>query len=175
MKLSDLKNGAIVELRNGERCIKVDITLICIPRKEKYCDYMKLDLYREDMTYPREDSYDIVKVNNNVSKNNGYCNMALADVLDSNIWDWKRTDEILTKEERNQLNHLLEAVKPCKAEHFMKKFGGVTCGEWIFLLTNGDYVKEEGLNLPSFKTGTRFKGMERNRQYTPEELGLEEK
>ena len=69
MKKSDLKNGAVVELRNGKRCIKIDNILLIVRENSKdIFSWLKLNEYNDDLTFAYDDAdkYDIVKVDNDV-------------------------------------------------------------------------------------------------------------
>lgn len=88
---SDIKNGAVVILRNERRYLKVDNTLLDLCWNG---DFMDLDNYSEKLTY-RDKSFDIIKVlnprENNIHKR--CCNFALCDLKDINVeWTWERKE-----------------------------------------------------------------------------------
>ena len=79
MKLSDLKNGAVVELRSGQKYLKVDDTFLNL---QNYGGFIPIQDYDENLlcTHPSLDEeknlsiMDIVKVNNDVNSNTLYPN-----------------------------------------------------------------------------------------------------
>lgn len=88
----DIKNGAIVELRNGEHFIKIDSTLLKITMTGHY---LPLKLYNNDLTYKNSD-FDIMRVLN-PRENEFYkeaCNKALFDFICYNVkWTWERKEK----------------------------------------------------------------------------------
>lgn len=66
----DIKNGAIVELRNGKRFLKVDNSLFGLKNDELYANstsYMLLDYYDENLRYKPDVEYDIMKILNSTT------------------------------------------------------------------------------------------------------------
>ena len=177
MKKSDLKNGAVVELRNGEKCIKIDNILIspsAVNNKVQFT-YLVLDSYEEDLTMKdkRNTEYDIVKVNNNVNlvyNNTDYCFNAIIEMfnINANKWTWVREDKpkrILTYNEYKYLKAVIAPVKD-RVEYIIKC--NIDDVEYIRIILNDNIMA-----LYDFKKGTEFRGMEKLRKYTLEELGLE--
>ncbi len=103
MKKNDLKNGCVVELRNGKKCIKIDNTLLIVYENGKNdFGWLKLGDYNNDLTFAsnNSDEYDIVKVDNNVTFdyfNIGYCARAIMKQFSSvsaktDKWSWEREE-----------------------------------------------------------------------------------
>ncbi len=107
MKKSDLKNGCVVEVRNGNKYFKIDNTLI----NSNFRSWASLDFYNEDLTRREKDEkeYDIMKVNNEVENIffDG-CYRAISQVLDDkkDVWTWVREGIKLTDEEKEILKAL---------------------------------------------------------------------
>lgn len=90
MTKSELKNGAVVECRNGNRYIKIDGAFI----NTSFDGFMPLCSYKDDLTACDYD-YDIINVNNNVD-NPAYkwCpSQAMMSVSFANNWTWKREEK----------------------------------------------------------------------------------
>ncbi len=161
MKLSELKNGAVVELRNGDRCLKVDNTFLNL---DSFGMFMKVNNYGEDLKIKNDDfEWDIVKVNNDVENSNGYLNSALYGVFKRNKWTWEEPKEILTDKEKE---YLKAVCKPFDVEYIVKYT--IFDGEEYISIS----LTEEVFHLPSFEQNTMYKGMEIDREYTLEELGI---
>lgn len=82
---------------------------------------------------------------------------------------YKRKEEILDKEEREYLSAVIKPFKD-KVVGIEKKIDGLR-DEYDYILfvmiRNAD-----NFNLPIFEKNTMYKGMELNRKYTLEELGI---
>ena len=126
MKKSDLKNGCVVETRNGTKSIKIDNTLVnfYIFNDKISCGWLKFDDYNEDLTYKSVDEedkeWDIMKVNNNVTNEKVHCFYAIYNVFNTqkDTWTWIREEKpksILTPKE-------YEYLKAVIASSLMKKF-----------------------------------------------------
>lgn len=64
--------------------------------------------------------------------------------------------------------YLSEVIRPFRKEvTTIKKIEAPAGGEYISIL-----LKDDGMCLPCFKKDTMYKGMEPEKRYTPEELGL---
>ena len=90
----DIKNGAIVILRNGEKFIKIDKTLLELTM---FGDYLSLEQYEYDLTRFDKD-FDIMKVLN--PRENAFfkevCNTALLDYIRNPEyikWTWERKEK----------------------------------------------------------------------------------
>lgn len=96
----DIKNGAVVELRNGKRFLKLDNTLLGLFKnvlKENYTSYLLLDYYDDNLTYSIDSDYDIMKVlnpNNNLFiKNYNSASALLALNFCNFSWTWERKEK----------------------------------------------------------------------------------
>ena len=149
MKKSDLKNGAVVELRNGEKCFVYEGKLKGI---FKFFTYHLKD-YNEDLTAMRIETLDIVKVDN-------------TNHLNTN-WDYIRKEEnLLTDQERN---YLKAVIAPVKAEvKYIIKLDFQYEEEYIRIRLSNGFI-----SLYFFKAETQYIGMELYKEYTLEDLGLD--
>ena len=178
MNKSELKNGCVVELRNGAKCIKIeDILLIVYENNEDSFDWVKLDNYNDDLTSVDNDvpEYDIVKVDNDVTfdySNMKYCAKAIINHFSipstqTYKWTWERKEDILTDEEREYLKAVIAPVKD--KVNFIQKIA--------YYLPQLQYIyidlDKNNIGLYQFEKNTQFKGMELGREYTLKELGLE--
>ncbi len=87
----------------------------------------------------------------------------------SDILDWMAQEykaEILDYAEKKYLS---EVIRPFRKEvtDIVKLKDSAYCQDFIQILVGVDYV-----SLPHFDKGKMYKGMEYNRAYKPEELGL---
>ena len=84
------------------------------------------------------------------------------------ILDWmaqEYTPEPLDKVEKKYLS---EVIRPFRKEVIaIKKLEFPSGREYILII-----LKDDGMHFPCFKKGTMYKGMELEKRYTPEELGL---
>lgn len=123
MKKSDLKNGCVVELRNGDKCIKIDNTLLVVHQQYKkngIFGWLNIKEYQNDLISLQIKDFDIMKVNNEVMSEYGDCIKAINKTfnLDKPIWTWVRKEKpksILTPKE-------YEYLKAVIASSLMKKF-----------------------------------------------------
>lgn len=82
--------------------------------------------------------------------------------------------EVLDKKEREYLSKIIEPFK--NRVKRIEKVKAVYCNSEfieIVLYSSISYDKEESIQLPYFKKGTMYKGMELNKQYSLKELGLD--
>lgn len=100
----DIKNGAVVELRNGERFLKLDNTLLGLYNnklKENYTSYLLLDYYENNLKYVIDSKYDIMKIlnpdNNLFIKNYNSGSALLALNFINFSWTWERKEKRKTK------------------------------------------------------------------------------
>lgn len=145
----DIKNGAIVELRNGEHFIKIDSTLLKITMTGLY---LPLKLYNNDLTYKNSD-FDIMRVLN-PRENEFYkeaCNKALFDFICCNVkWTWERKEKKkiklkdLTPEQYENWKNEYCCGSNCKNCIFYK----VSCGAWSgdCWINNKEVYSENFLN-----------------------------
>lgn len=107
MKKSDLKNGAIVQIRNGNTYMKVDNTLFNI---NDVGVYLELDRYNDNLFYnsKRGKCLDIMKVDNDVLFSDFTIAKALVCYKADDIeWTWKREEKHkLTNDEIDLLKGL---------------------------------------------------------------------
>ena len=83
------------------------------------------------------------------------------------LTEWANSEckeDILTEKEKAYLSAV---IKPFKNEVLDIQKKSRYC-EWILIIMKD----HERICLPFFEQGTIYKGMEENRRYTPEELGL---
>lgn len=177
MKKSELKNGAVVETRNGTKSIKIDNTLVnfYIFNDKISCGWLKFDDYNEDLTYKsvdeEEKEWDIMKVNNNVTNEKVHCFYAIYNVFNTqkDTWTWEREGKsILTDKEKAYLKAVIEPVKD-RVKYIRKR--RIT---YDFIYIGLD--KMDGFDcmfLYEFTPNSEFKGMELGKEYTLKELDLE--
>lgn len=90
MKKSDLRNGSVVETRNGLRFLVVDDFMLLIGA---LWEFMTLHAYNNDLILKDgdgDDEFDIVRVNNYHQE--GFINQALYQVLKEGKWTWERVE-----------------------------------------------------------------------------------
>ena len=188
MKKSDLKNGCVVELRNGTKSIKIDNTLVnfYIFNDKISCGWLKFDDYNEDLTfkkeYEEEKEWDIMKVNNSVVKEERYCFSAIHTAFNTqkDTWTWVREEKpkrILTPKEYNYLKAVIAPFRDRVAYidkcNSLDEFENIKEDEQIRIWYKGtDEYYYQDIILYEFKKGTEYKGMELDKEYTLEELGL---
>ena len=169
MTTSELKNGAVVETRNGNTLLKVDNTLLNI---NFLCGYMPLDAYTEDLknaesNSPSKKDWDIMKVNNDVVNPKGYLTHALYDAR-LNSWTWVRPKPILDEVEKDHLGKICKPYNVTRiAKHSYKDLEYIEIKLWSECLGGEDRIM-----LPYFEMNTMYKNMEIDREYTPTDLGL---
>ena len=91
-----------------------------------------------------------------------------SDFFTSSILDWmaqEYKEKILDKVEKKYLS---EVIRPFRKEVTAIKKSEVPSGRQYLLLI----LKDDGMHFPCFKKDTMYKGMELEKRYTPEELGL---
>lgn len=98
MKKSDLKNGAVVELRNGDKYILLLNTYYC-NEKDDYLislrngGYIEFDDYDKNLeSKDGEKKYDIMKVCQNEYVGDNFRNHVIND---RDKWTWKRQEEVV--------------------------------------------------------------------------------
>ena len=91
-----------------------------------------------------------------------------SDFFTASILDWMAQEykpEILDKVEKKYLS---EVIRPFRKEvTTIKKLEVPSGREYILII-----LKDDGMHFPCFKKDTMYKGMELEKRYTPEELGL---
>ena len=149
----DIKNGAVVELRNGKRFLKVDNTLFGIKNNELvecHDSHLPLKMFEEDLTYSLSSEYDIVRVLNPYISLD-CCHTALLDLRREDFsWAWERKEKRKVK-----LKDLtFEQYSNWKFQNCFKahckdcKFNRVNCWEetTVCWIKNKDLYSEEFLN-----------------------------
>ena len=128
MKLSELKDGAVVELRNGWQYMKVGDTLMHCPTDDKF---LLLSDYDENMHYRKDERRDIVKYNNLVEKESGGITNAITQVKYHDEWEWEEG---------------LDELKPCPfcggKAHFIFDHNR----EYLYVGCNNCRIKLGGFN-----------------------------
>lgn len=168
MKKSDLRSGDIVETREGSKYM-----VLLKTRGYEYGNilinletggYLKLDVLSEDMTGYRK-LFDVMKVYYSEYVGDTFRKLGIIKNFNLEEWTWERNEEILDKEEKRYLKNVIrpfkKEIKTIEKRYFCKK------REYIFIKTTNSTM-----SFPVFEEGTMYKNMERNREYTLEELGL---
>lgn len=148
----DIKNGAVVELRNGERYLKVDDTLL---RLDMSGNFMPLQKYDNNLNciLSGVEKFDIMKVLNpkENKENENCCNLALCDIKEKDVnWTWERKEKRMKKVKLKDLT-LEQYKKWCKDNCSNTKceecvFYNVVCG----IVCNGCWVKHKDLYNENF-------------------------
>lgn len=127
----DIKNGAVVELRNGKRFLKLDNTLLGLFNnvlKENYTSYLLLDYYDNNLTYAIDSDYDIMKIlnpdNNLFIKNYNSASALLALNFINFSWTWERKEKKKIK--------LKDLTREEYEKWIQKNCYGYTCENCIF-------------------------------------------
>lgn len=126
----------------------------------------KQDFEIVNLTIPQLQS-EIDKLGNEVDKQNGLLvsNKQRLSYLKSELKKLQRKRPILDEKEKEYLSAV---IKPFRDEVItIAKFKNCSDKEFLFLETEDDYAE-----LPAFKKGTMYKGMELDKEYTLKELGL---
>lgn len=91
-----------------------------------------------------------------------------SDFFTSNILDWMAQEykpELLDYSEKKYLS---EVIRPFRKEvTAIEKLEAPAGREYIVII-----LKDDGMHFPCFKKDTRYKGLELEKRYAPEELGL---
>lgn len=90
----DIKNGAVVELRDGERYLKVDDTLL---KLDMSGNFMPLQKYDNNLNciFSGGENFDIMKILNpkENKENENCCNLALCNIKEKDVnWTWERKE-----------------------------------------------------------------------------------
>lgn len=146
---ADLKDGDIVIYRNGGKRI-VNKTANNIVHMEDFSNLsFNLCDFREDLTNTKGCEYDIVKIYSAKYKT----------VFSK--------EEILDKAEKKYLANVIRPFKN-RVEYIYKQQSCANKKQEFI----GIILEKDALKLPYFTAGTMYKGMEIDRNYTLEELGL---
>lgn len=140
----ELEENDVVELRNGEiRQIKLNgDNSFSVVGFEDYCS---LNNYDDNLHYyDKTKNYDIIK-----------------------IYKYYKRLDILTDEERSYLENLIKPFKN-KIDFISKSRSCIDNKEYIRIGIKDDSV----IVLPDFNKNEYYEGMERDKDYSLEELGL---
>lgn len=142
----DLEDGDCCVFKNGDKAIKKGKCVVMDGGA------ISLREYSNKLEHNLDSNYDIVRVDRPVEYKTIYKN-----------------DEILDSTEKKYLAAL---IKPFKDE--VKYIAKVDrdIGRQYISICHDDGLYIEDINLPDFKSGTMYVGMEPNKDYTLEELGL---
>ena len=145
--IKDLKNGDIVTYRNKEKRVVYANKLY-----DNGYATNKLDNYTKDLKEKYGNNLDIVKV----------------ERVDSYITVFERKEEILDEKEKE---YLRTVIRPFKNEikYIIKKENYARVDrEYIGII----FKDNDDMYFKDFKKETMYKGMQTNKEYTLEELGL---
>ena len=171
----DLKNGyyCIDNLEDYQNDKVFTIETISIGGESKYCYTLLEDeeeyFFREDMLIPANEEIILKGVKNEqgfyeikMPKNMGSCVMVANGK--NKILKITIKEEILDEEEKEYLRVVIKPFRD-RVKYIMKN----TYYEKEFIDIG---VNKERIGLPCFKGNTMYKGMEKYKEYTLEELGL---
>ena len=100
-----------------------------------------------------------------------YCNNNQDATGDLDVLNWlceEYKEPILDEEEKKYLSAVIKPFRN-RTEVIAKL---LDCGEKREYIAVGCNTIQDSFSLPSFEKGTMYKGMELNKEYTLEELGL---
>ena len=143
---SDLKDGDYCIFKNKERAIKFGGYVIMNRGR------ISLRVYSKKLEHNYDSNYDIIRIDRPTEYETIYKN-----------------DEILDSTEKKYLAAVIAPFRD-KVKNIVKidKDNGQ---QYICICHNGG-LYTENITLPYFKSGTMYVGMESNKKYTLEELGL---
>ena len=126
----DIKNGAIVELRDGERYLKVDDTLL---KLDMSGNFMPLQKYDNNLKciFSGGENLDIMKILNpkENKENENCCNLALCNIKEKDVnWTWERKETRKIK--------LKDVTMEQYAQWLEKNCVGIQCRNCIFRLVH---------------------------------------
>lgn len=155
----------INNLKSGDICLKRDGTIVYINKLSKI--RMK---YNDDLTHKTDNRYDVVKVQRYVPKSfitrsNNNLDCFILETI------YERKEEILDDKEKEYLRGV---VKPFRNKiRYIKKYESGFRG-WLNRITicfkDGDFSGD--IDLPPFLPNAMYKGMEIDKEYSLDELGL---
>ena len=91
-----------------------------------------------------------------------------SDFFTSNILDWMAQEYKLELLDYSEKKYLSEVIRPFREEvTAIEKLEAPAGREYILII-----LKDDGMHFPCFKKDTRYKGLELEKRYAPEELGL---
>ena len=162
----DLKFGDIVTVRNGYK-------YIYIPQKNKLFNsngtgFICLNDINDLLECMGNSSLDIIKVQRIDSTFIGECFNLEDDKTKIRAIEtiYERKEEILDEEEKEYLSAV---VKPFRDKvEYVKKHAYIARNEEYIMIS----VENDTINFPNFEENTMYKGMELNKTYKLEELGI---
>lgn len=143
---SDLEDGDYCIFKNKERAIKFGGYVIMDGGG------ISLREYSKKLEHSYNPNYDIIRVDRPTEYKTIYKN---DEILDSTEKKYLAT---VIKPFRNNVEHIIKEDSDMGRQQIYIKYNAGLDFEWI--------------NLPYFKSGTMYVGMESNKEYTLEELGL---
>lgn len=157
MTIKDLKNMMIVETRNQERYLVVDDKLLALNGFNHLKDYNNNLVIEDD----DERDFDIMAVYTTKEWGAGLNSILYCHSLDL---VWKREEDLLTSNEKKYLEAMIKPV--------IHPILGIqkqsVC--LVIQLANGDEIVSADFESMLFK----FNGLEKNKLYTLEDLGIED-
>lgn len=146
---SDLRDGDIVTLRNGAKYTKCGRSL---QNEFSFIGFLGLNLFTENLKFSasKDREMDIIKVER-ISHYETVFEREV-EILDEAKKEYLRT---VIKPFRNKVEHIVKETFPGHNEEFI-------CIE----------TKQDVCVLPNFKAGTMYRGMQVDKKYSLEELGL---
>lgn len=91
-----------------------------------------------------------------------------SDFFTSSILDWMAQEYKLELLDYSEKKYLSEVIRPFREEvTAIEKLEAPAGREYILII-----LKDDGMHFPCFKKDTRYKGLELEKRYAPEELGL---
>lgn len=151
--LKDLKLGDILTVRDGRKYIKINMKRAVDILDG--CSWINLNFYKNDL---------IEKCNNE--------ELDIMKVERAGVVIFERKKEILDKQEKEYLRNLIRPFRD-RVINIIKE--NDNNGEAFITITVkrfNDKDRKEAIMLPYFKKHTMYKGMELDKSYTLEELGL---
>lgn len=174
----DLKNGyyGICNLEDYQNDKVFTIETISIGEKSKYCYTLLEDeeeyFFREEMLIPVEEKEEIILKGVKKNHNNYVEYIIEAPQKNGYVCSYVGTNEIYIQYKQEILDdiekeYLRAVIKPFrdKVKYIKKNHSNI--GEYITICAIGEFV-----NFPYFKKGKMYKGMEVDKKYSLEELGL---
>lgn len=174
MTISDLKFGDIITFKDKTK------NVFC---GDKLCDetggYVEITSLSKTLTCDFEDDYSIMKIQR-------YVPVMEAGTIDINTGKkehlyelqtiYERKEEILDEKEKEWLRYFIKStkIKNCIIRKWLGASGKNEYLEINYDVFNYEYndLRHSCMFLPIFEKGTMYKGMELNKKYILEELGL---
>ena len=144
---SDLRDGDIVTLRNGAKYTK------CVRRLQNEFSFIELNIFTENLKFSasKDRGMDVIKVERPVKY----------------VTAFERVEEILNEAEKEYLKAVIKPFRN-KIKYIQKTKIFMENEAYIEIATKDD----DTACLPSFDQDKMYKGMEVDKKYSLEELGL---